>query len=288
MAMLHGAAHLGRWSLTVAHLDHGLRGDSAHDAAFVADAASALDLSAVVHRTDVAALAHVEGLSIEEAGREARYRFLHEVAGGDGLIATAHTLDDSAETVLLNLLRGSGLSGVGGIPPRRGRVVRPLLHARRAELRTLLDRAGQSYRDDPSNNDPEYLRNRVRAEVLPLLEQLRHGTVERIARYSRLAADDDVLLDDLAAVELARRRNAQAEIEWHDPPASALGRRVLRLAIGNPAPSAERIEALLDAASGGRGGVRIQLGGGRYASVRRRRIRIDRGERGIRSGNASL
>lgn len=288
MAMLHGAARLGRWPLTVAHLDHGLRNDSADDAAFVADAAAALDLPAVVHRTDVAALSRAEGLSIEEAGREARYRFLDEVAGDDGLIATAHTLDDSAETVLLNLLRGSGLTGAAGIPPRRGRVVRPLLHARRAELRALLDEAGQGYRDDPSNDDPAYLRNRLRAEVLPLLEELRPGTVERIARHSRLAADDDALLDDLAAAELARRRDADGRIEWHDPPAPALGRRVLRLAIGSPAPNAERIEALLDAASRERGGVRIELGGGRFASVRGHRIRIDRDKGGIQSAGESV
>lgn len=287
MAMLHGAARAGRWHLTVAHLDHGLRADSADDAAFVADAAAALDLPAVVRRTDVAALSRAEGLSIEEAGREARYRFLHGVAD-DGFIATGHTLNDSAETVLLNLLRGSGLSGVAGIPSRRGSVVRPLLHARRAELRALLDRAGQGYRDDPSNDDPAFLRNRVRAEVLPLLEELRAGTVERIARYSRLAADDDALLDDLAAAELARRRDAEGRIEWHDPPAAALGRRVLRLAIGSPAPSAERIEALLDAASGERGGVRIELGGGRFGSVRGHRIRIERDESGIQSAGESV
>lgn len=278
MAMLHAAARLARWPLTVAHLDHGLRRDSADDAAFVADVAAALDLPAAVHRTDVAALARVEGLSIEEAGREARYRFLHEVAGDDGLVATAHTLDDSAETVLVNLLRGSGLSGVTGIPPRRGRVVRPLLHARRAELRTLLDEGGLAYRDDPSNHDPAYLRNRIRADVLPLLEELRPGTVERIARYSRLAADDDAFLDDLAASELARRRDAEGRIDWHDPPAPALGRRLLRLAIGDPAPSAERVEALRAAAEAERGGVVIELGAGRIASVRGRRVRIDRDE----------
>ena len=288
MAMLHGAARLGRWPLTIAHLDHGLRGDSADDAAFVADAAAALDLPAVVHRTDVAALARAEGLSIEEAGREARYRFLHEVAEDDGLVATAHTLDDSAETVLLNLLRGSGLSGVGGIPPRRGRVVRPLLHARRAELRTLLDQAGRGYRDDPSNDDPAYLRNGVRAEVLPLLEELRPGTVERFARYSRLAADDDALLDALAAAELARRRDAEGGFDWHEPPAPALGRRVLRLAIGEPAPTAERIEALRAAAESDRGGVTIELGASRVASVRGHRIRIDRGNGGIQSASESV
>jgi tRNA(Ile)-lysidine synthase len=279
MALLHGAARLAgtdrsRWHLTVAHLDHGLRADSDRDATFVVDAAAALGLAAEVGRADVAALARSEGRSVEDAGREARYRFLEEVAPPGALIATAHTADDGAETVLLNLLRGSGLTGARGIPARRGRVVRPLIGERRAALRAQLDAGGLGYRDDPSNQDPAYLRNRVRGEVIPLLDELRPGAVERIGRFARLAADDDVLLDALAADELARRRGADGVIEWHDPPPVALGRRALRLAIGDPAPSAERMDALLAAAEGDRGGVMIELGGGRVASVLRRRIRI--------------
>ena len=278
MALLHAAARLvrtdaRRWRLTVAHLDHGLRPDSPDDAAFVTDAAHALDLPAQARRTDVAALARAEGRSIEDAGREARYRFLADVAADEALIATAHTADDGAETVLINLLRGSGLTGVRGIPARRGQVIRPLLAERRATLRAMLDAAGIEYRHDPSNDDPAFLRNRVRAEVLPLLEELRPGAVDRIGQFARLAADDDALLDDLARAELARRR-VDGEIDWHDPPVPALGRRVLRLAIGEPSPSAERLEALLEAASGERGGVTIELGGGRIATVRARRIRI--------------
>ena len=280
MALLHGAAHLARtdaraWRLTIAHLDHALRPDSADDAAFVADAAASLGLPAEVRRTDVAALARETGRSLEEAGRDARYAFLSELAErDDALVATAHTADDGAETVLINLLRGSGLAGGRGIPARHGRVVRPLLGERRGELRRLLDEEGIDYRDDPTNQDPAFLRNRVRAELLPLLERLRPGAVEAIARFARLAADDDDLLDAIAAAELGRRRATDGSLDWRDPPARALGRRVLRLAIGEPAPAAERIEALLDAAEGPRGGLSIQLGRGRVASVRERRIRI--------------
>ncbi len=280
MALLHGAARLvaagaRHWRLVVAHLDHALRPGSADDARFVADAAAALGLPVETRRVDVAALAHDEGRSIEEAGRRARYQFLEVVAPDGALIATAHTLDDAAETVLLNLLRGSGLAGVAGIPARRGRIVRPLLHDRRARLRELLDAAGIAYRDDPSNVDPAFARNRVRAELLPLLEDLRPGAVERIARFSRLAAEDDALLDELAAAELTARREPDGAIAWHHPPPPALARRVLRLAIGEPAPSAERLEALLAAVGGDRGGVRIELGGGRVASVKERSIRLE-------------
>lgn len=281
MAMLHGAARLvqtddTRWRLRVAHLDHGLRSDSADDAAFVTDAAAALGLAAEAHRVDVATLARDEGRSIEDAGREARYRYFDEIAPEGALVATAHTADDAAETVLLNLLRGGGLAGARGIPARRGRIVRPLLAERRANLRAALDEAGIAYRDDPSNADPSFLRNRVRAELLPLLEELRAGAVERIGRFAALASDDDELLDDLAAVDLARRTADDGSIDWRAPPPPALARRVLRQAIGGPAPAAERIEALLAAASGERGGVTIELGGGRSASVHRRRITVVR------------
>jgi tRNA(Ile)-lysidine synthase len=280
MALLHGAARVSRaeapdWHLVVAHLDHGLRPDSVDDASFVADAAAALGLPFEIRRTDVAALARAEGRSIEDAGREARYRFLEEVAPDNALIATAHTADDAAETVLLSLLRGAGLAGARGIPARRGRVVRPLLGERRATLRALLDAGGIAYRDDPSNADPAYLRNRVRGELMPLLEELRPGAVERIGRFARLAAADDALLDDLAAAELARRTGDDGTVDWRDPPDPALGRRILRLAVGQPTPSAERIEALVDAAGGDRGGVSIELGAGRVASVRGRRVRIE-------------
>ena len=279
MALLRGAARLvgadaRHWRLMVAHLDHGLREGSADDASFVADAAAALGLPSEVARTDVAALAHAEGRSIEDAGREARYRFFAQVAPAGAWIATAHTADDAAETVIMNLLRGTGPTGVRGIPARRGPIIRPLLRERRSTLRALLDRAGIAYRIDASNDDPAFLRNRVRAEVMPVLEGLRPGAVDRIGQFARRAADDEALLEKLAAAELARRRNADGEIEWREPPVAALGRRVLRLAIGDPAPNAERIEALLESAEGARGGVRIELGGGRIASVRLRRIRI--------------
>jgi hypothetical protein len=108
------------------------------------------------------------------------------------------------------------------------------------------------------------------------MERLNSAAVDALTRFGRLAADDDDLLDALAAAELAGRREAaDGSIDWHHPPAKALGRRILRLAIGDPAPSAERVEALLDAAEGPRGGVTIELGGGRKASVRARRIRLE-------------
>jgi tRNA(Ile)-lysidine synthase len=280
MALLHAALRLAPdrgWQLVVAHLDHGLRPDSGSDATFVTDSADALSLPWRLRRTDVAAQAATDGVGIEEAGRAARYAFFDEVAdslGPEALIVTAHTADDQAETVLMNLVRGSGQRGLRGMPARRGRVVRPLLHVRRSDLREALEAAGIPYRVDPSNADTDRSRAWVRAELLPALHRLNPSAVAALNRYAELAAEDDDLLDALAAEELVRRRNADGAIDWHVPPPTSLGRRVLRLAIGDPAPAADRIEAVLDAASGPRGGLVIELGRGRTATIRGRRIRI--------------
>jgi tRNA(Ile)-lysidine synthetase-like protein len=154
-ALLHGtvqAAPARRWRLTAAHLDHGLREESADEAHIVAAACTALGIKCELRRVDVRAVARQEHRSVEDAGRQARYRFLEEVAApSEALIATAHTADDAAETVLLRLVRGTGLHGLRGIPERRGRIVRPLLRERRATLRAALDEGGIGYLDDPSN-----------------------------------------------------------------------------------------------------------------------------------------
>ncbi len=280
MALLHGAVEVGPsrgWHLVVAHLDHALRPESADDAAFVTAAAEALGLAWEVRRVDVRAEAAANRQGIEEAGRHARYAFLEWVAaslGSNALVATAHTADDQAETVLMNLVRGAGLRGARGMPARRGIIVRPLLHARREVLRASLDSQRIAYRDDPTNRDVDHARARLRTELMPVLESLNPDVVRALERFAGLAADDDTLLDELAAAELKRRRGADGSLEWRKPPPRALGRRVLRLAIGEPAPPADRIEAILDASAGSRGGVVIELGRGRTAVIRARRIVI--------------
>ena len=280
MALLHGAVEIGpsrSWHLVVAHLDHGLRAESAEDAAFVVAAAEALGLAWELRRVDVRAEATAHRQGIEEAGRQARYAFLEWVAaslGPSALVATAHTADDQAETVLLNLVRGAGLRGARGMPARRGIIVRPLLHARREVLRASLNGMGVAYRDDPTNGDVEHARARLRTELMPILESLNPHVVGALERFASLASDDDAFLDDLAAAELKRRRGADGSLEWRKPPPNALGRRVLRLAIGDPAPPADRIEAILEAAARSRGGVVIELGRGRTALIRGRHIVI--------------
>ncbi|MDQ3880522.1 MAG: tRNA lysidine(34) synthetase TilS, partial [Chloroflexota bacterium] len=226
-----------------------------------------------------AAVARQNGMSLEEAGRHERYAFLTRVAvelGPDALVTTAHTADDKAETVLLNITRGTGLAGLVGIPMRRGRIVRPLLKARRSNLRAWLIDAGIGFVDDRTNDDVRFARARIRHEVLPALERLNPAVRDALLRLAALAVDDNDVLDRLAAAELTRRRlpsDGGVRLDWHDAPPRAVGRRVIRLALGS-SPPMQRVEAVLDAAEGSRGGVAIELGAGRRARVGRRVIEL--------------
>lgn len=164
--------------LSVIHLHHGLRGVEADaDAAFVQQLAEAHGLPMHFERADVAAYAREKKLSLEAAGRRARIRYFAALQRQGALdkVATAHTADDQAETVLLKLLRGAGTRGLAGIFPAAEQagtfLVRPLLGNTRAEVEHYLKALQQSWREDSSNRSPEFLRNRVRHELLPLLER---------------------------------------------------------------------------------------------------------------------
>jgi len=185
------------YRLHVAHLDHALRSDSAADGRFVADEAQWRGLPCSVERCDVSAYARTEGLSLEEAGRRQRYAFLDQVADrvGAEFIVLGHHADDQAETVILRLLRGSGATGLGGMEiAREGRYLRPLLRVRRAEIEEYARQQGLRYREDLSNRDPRFLRNRVRGELMPLLKSYNSNIAEVLNRTAALLkAEDDLL-----------------------------------------------------------------------------------------------
>ena len=167
--LLKGQAEAAGFSLTAAHFDHGLRGeDSRRDAAFVEQLCRDWGVPCVTGSGDVAAEARRRGAGIEETARDLRYTFLEQTADrvGAGVIATAHNADDNVETLLLHLVRGSGLQGLTGIPPRRGEVVRPLLTTSRAEIMDYLEEHHIPHREDSSNSDEAFTRNRLRREIL--------------------------------------------------------------------------------------------------------------------------
>jgi tRNA(Ile)-lysidine synthase len=174
-------------TLVVAHFDHGLRGpDSAADAAFVASLAEAHSLPFILGNGDVAAEASRLGRGLEAGARSLRLAFLADAASAHNCssVALAHTADDRAETVLLNLLRGSGLHGLQGMPTVRRPFVRPMLFTWRREVEAYAAAAGLTWREDHTNLDTErFLRNRIRHELLPLLEADYHtGAAEALAR----------------------------------------------------------------------------------------------------------
>ncbi|HJW36437.1 MAG TPA: tRNA lysidine(34) synthetase TilS [Actinomycetes bacterium] len=208
LALLHALRALAgprRWRLAVVTVDHGMRPGSAADAAFVADHAKALGLPARVCTLTPGDLARHRPTGPEGAARAARYEALWPAADELGCpwLATGHTLDDQAETVLLQLLRGAGPDGLAAMAVRTGRLLRPLLGVRRAETRACCAAAGLAWREDPTNAGDGPLRNRVRHHLLPLLEELRPGATQALARTAALAADERDWLDPLVATALA-------------------------------------------------------------------------------------
>jgi tRNA(Ile)-lysidine synthase len=206
----------GAGPLVGAHLNHQLRGaESDADEAFVRDLCAGLSLDCRCQRLDVRAAADAEGANLEGVARRLRYEWLARVAGeaGAGWVATGHTADDQAETVLHRLLRGTGLKGLRGTAPRRDlapgvALVRPLLAATRAEVMAYLGAAGQSYRQDSTNLDTALTRNRIRHRLLPLLAA--EYNPEIVARLGRLAEQAEEVY--AAAEEQARALLAAAEL----------------------------------------------------------------------------
>lgn len=195
------ALHGGFEVVSLAHLNHRLRVTADRDEAFCRGLSVRLGLPIVVESAEVADRAVVARLSVEDAARRIRYDFLHRVADGCGadLVAVGHTRDDQAETFLLKLMRGAGSTGLGGVYPRRGRIIRPLLDVSRADLRAYLVARGEPWVDDETNADLDNPRNRIRHRVLPELN-LAYGsdTAPAIARAADLIREDGCWLDEVA------------------------------------------------------------------------------------------
>ncbi len=211
MALLRAMAAIkrrvgGPGRLVVGHFNHHLQPRSNFDAAFVADLAKRLDLMVAVGEADVARLASEQGDGIEAAARQSRYTFLQQTAEQQGAryVATAHTLDDQAETVLFNVLRGTGLSGLAGIPRVRPlgpavSLIRPMLSIRRCEVISYLAEIEQDYCVDPTNASSDFARNRIRHELLPLVRrEFNHDIDGALCRLSQLAGDSQRVIEKLA------------------------------------------------------------------------------------------
>lgn len=246
LSLLHALSHereaLELAALEAAHLDHGLRGgESAAEAAWIAAWCRERGIPCHLGKADTAAIAKSHQCSIQEAARLVRYDFLDSTAAkvASHWIATAHNQDDQAETVLLNILRGTGLDGLRGIPVTRGLYIRPLLDTSRSEIEAYCLRHGLEPRRDPSNFQTDhYTRNRVRLELLPQLAREYNPAVSsalvRLSEIARRDADylhlqaERALLDTTRSSQLGKLSlNTAALISLHP----ALLRHVLRAAV---------------------------------------------------------
>ena len=281
------AAYDGFSLAALAHLNHRLRPTAGRDEQFCRDLAARMGLPILVDALDVQGYAASQRLSLEEAARRLRYDFLHKAGGQAGAdrIAVGHTRDDQAETVLLKLMRGAGSTGLAGVFPRRGAVIRPLLDVARSDLRSYLTMRGETWVDDETNDDIDNPRNRIRHQVLPQLDHALRGDVRpALARAASLAREDGQFLD-----ELAERRYAEVAITTGDTveldagalagEAMAVRRRVvwtaLRAVSGNREVGLDHVEAALLVLGGEQAamdgpGSRVELRRGKLVLFRQR------------------
>ena len=202
--LLEGRERYG-WRVCAAHFNHGLRPTAQRDEDFVRDWCKKQNVPLYTCRENVEEYAFREKLSVEEAGRVLRYRFLEDIAWEREdcehpvLIVTGHHAGDNAETVLMNLIRGCGLKGLAGIPQRRGDIVRPMLAVTRREIESYLNEHGVPHVEDETNSDLNYTRNKVRRQLLPLLEELNPRAAAHITAAARRLGEDEALLSAQAA-----------------------------------------------------------------------------------------
>ncbi len=311
--LLHRAAASLSFTLTAATLDHALRGeDGAADAAYVEQIAHNWRIPVRRGLRDVPALARLHQLGLEEAARQARYGFLAQVARGTGasLIAVGHNADDQAETILLNLIRGSGLAGLAGMspetplsrqhllptesPPVGVRIIRPLLDVTREAIDAYNETHHLQPRVDATNADTHYRRNRLRHEVLPILTELNPNLRQTLARTGRILAADHQLLTQIvhAAFETLQRARTSdsialdlAAFRQPDLPV-AVRRGLIREAVRRLAPNVhdiglETTEQALDVALNGPTGHESRLPSGIILAVSYDRITLRQPEAGL-------
>lgn len=245
VAMTHALFSL-RETLGIAvracHFNHRLRGAEADaDEAFCREFCASLGMELTVGSADVRAYAARHGESEEEAARHCRYAFFATLGG---TVATAHTADDQLETVLLNLVRGTGLKGLCGVPQARGGLIRPMLPFSRAEILSYLDENGLPHREDATNAADDCLRNRLRHHVVPLLKAENPALLAGVSRMTQTLREDEALLRSMASALLRADGDGYAVPPLRDAP-KPLRRRALRtLLAGVPKLTAAHIEAV--------------------------------------------
>ena len=263
------------------HLDYGLRPDSGEDAAACDSLCRGLGIEVIAQRPELP-----EGGNVQAKAREARYAAAERLRAERGLdwIATGHTRTDLAETFIYRLATSPGRRALLGLPERRGALVRPLLGASRSEVRAWVRAAGLPFRDDPTNAEPLYARNRIRSEVLPVLGEIGPAAEATIAETRAELAEEATVLERLAAEALAATGAdvagavPSADLERLDPALARLALRALaeRAAGGPVALGRERAAEIRRLAADPEGGV-VELGGGLVAHAEHGHVRFTAG-----------
>ena len=259
--LMHELATTGRVVLAgLVHLNHRLRAEADTDEAFCRELAERLSVPFESVGADVAGRAARDGISVEQAGHRERYAFFERVVrdGRGEVVATAHTRDDQAETYLLRVIRGAGPTGLAGIRPRTGDIVRPLLEVSRRDLRRFLESRGQSFRADETNEDVRVPRNRVRHRLIPFLEQqFTPAIADVLARSAAIARGDAVWLDAATTARLPEivshnEGSPSLAVEPLLRAPVALGRRVVKRVleeVSGRAAGFEPVERVLELAT---------------------------------------
>lgn len=283
LALLQEGAQKNGWKLAVAHLNHGLRGKaSAADARWVKAVCKQRGIKVHSQRVDVATIAKGQpGLSIEMAARQLRYQFFAELVKRHkyDCVALGHTQDDQAETVLLNLLRGTGSDGLSGMETMVRRdgllIVRPLLSVPKKELIEYLHRRGLEWREDATNSDPSFMRNRVRAELLPLLSaRFNPQMVNVLSRTATNLRHEKSVLRETIAADLMKCTRESRALDLVDLRKLSASRQVLVVRYwlqeqcekGSSTPSASDVSQVLSLCATSSGSAERSLG---WGTVRR-------------------
>ena len=264
------------------HINHNLRGaESMRDEQFVRDFCEKNEIPLTVYSIDIKAEKHE---SVEEKARKMRYECFERLCSElNAKLATAHTASDNAETVFINILRGTGTKGLGGIPPVRGNIIRPLIRCTREDIEKYCKENGLQYVTDSTNLSDDYTRNKLRHRLIPLLQEFNPSLFEAVSRMTSAVYDDNALLDEIAA---KAKENARTENGFSCEKLTELKRPVLCRVISSVLsengiePSALRINECAEIIIAKKG--KINLCRNKFALVRKKIFRISYEEQNYR------
>ena len=268
-------------NLAALHFEHGIRGEeSKEDAAFVQSYCESNNVRCFMGEGNVPKYAKEHKITAEMAARILRYAFFEEILQREhfDVIATAHHADDQAETVILNLLRGSGIKGLAAMRPARDYIIRPFLCVAKTEILEYAKKNNLEYREDSTNNSNEYRRNRIRHELLPLLETYQAGVKERLTTLAEIARDENDYIESIAKSKIHLLQAENSEKFKLEPP--AMERRIILsfLEEKNIATDFTHIEEIRKILVKGEKGKRVEISGDTFAEFSYSGLQIIREE----------